>query len=401
MGWSSSSSSSSSKSSVQLKGKQHNSKCSARGGKQLPGTCHKLSAESHAIQFPGALPVKQVIYARYHSNEWRQATVIHCRRRRHNVDEDDFLPLPQSYDYYVHWVKMDRRLDTWLPWEDLHSLDSPLPADDILVLPRDIPCADDDHGGMDEEYLREHEESTKVKTIDSVAIGDHCVQTWYYSPYPKEFQNIDVLHVCEFCLSFFRHAYELSYHSRGCTSKSPPANEIFRDEKNQLSMWEVDGCLCRVYCENLCYLSKLFLDHKTLKHPVNLFLFYVLTEIRETGFHIVGYFSKEKYSKNNLSCICILPQHQRKGYGKFLINFSYALSRRERKRGTPERPLSDLGKASYVAYWTRTLVESLTATSEMATTSVEELADATFLDPNDINSTLQTLGVIQRHVTAH
>lgn len=44
------------------------------------------------------------------------------------------------------------------------------------------------------------------------------------------------------------------------------------------------------------------------RHPVNLFLFYVMTEIDEKGYHITGYFSKEKYSKNNVSCILTLPQ---------------------------------------------------------------------------------------------
>jgi histone acetyltransferase MYST1 len=29
-------------------------------------------------------------------------------------------------------------------------------------------------------------------------------------------------------------------------------------------MFEVDGAKKKIYCQNLCYLAKLFLDHKTL-----------------------------------------------------------------------------------------------------------------------------------------
>jgi hypothetical protein len=38
-----------------------------------------------------------------------------------------------------------------------------------------------------------------------------------------------------------------------------------------------------VYCQNLCLLSKLFLDHKTLYYDVDPFLFYVLCEMDDTG----------------------------------------------------------------------------------------------------------------------
>ena len=48
----------------------------------------------------------------------------------------------------------------------------------------------------------------------------------------------------------------------------------------------------QVYCQNLCLLAKLFLDHKTLYFDVEPFLFYVMTENDHSGCHIVGYFSK-------------------------------------------------------------------------------------------------------------
>ena len=54
-----------------------------------------------------------------------------------------------------------------------------------------------------------------------------------------------------------------------------------------------DGVLVRErkekqYCQNLCYLAKLFLDHKTLYYDVDLFLFYVLCECDSRGAHVVG-----------------------------------------------------------------------------------------------------------------
>lgn len=89
-------------------------------------------------------------------------------------------------------------------------------------------------------------------------------------------------------------------------------------------MFEVDGKDHKLYCQCLCLLAKLFLDHKTLYFDVLPFVFYILTEVDKFGCHVVGYFSKEKDSTecNNLACILTLPPYQRKGYGKFLISFS-------------------------------------------------------------------------------
>ena len=78
---------------------------------------------------------------------------------------------------------------------------------------------------------------------------------------------------------------------------------LFSNEKrfnilfsSKRTVFEVDGFEQRIYCQNLCYIAKLFLDHKTLYFDVDPFLFYVLCEVDERGFHPVGYYSKEKYS---------------------------------------------------------------------------------------------------------
>lgn len=102
----------------------------------------------------------------------------------------------------------------------------------------------------------------------------------------------------------------------------------------------------------------MFLDHKNVYNTIEGFLFYILCEVKEDGYHFVGYFSKEKNftSPNNLSCILVMPFCQRGGYGKLLIEMSYALSMIEDKPGGPERPLSDLGHRTYVSFWTRRIV---------------------------------------------
>lgn len=69
-------------------------------------------------------------------------------------------------------------------------------------------------------------------------------------------------------------------------------------------MYEVDGKTNKVYCQNLCLLSKLFLDHKTLYYDVDPFLFYVLCEVDDGGAHIVGYFSKEKVGVHFYDMVC-------------------------------------------------------------------------------------------------
>uniref|UniRef100_H2UAS2 histone acetyltransferase n=1 Tax=Takifugu rubripes TaxID=31033 RepID=H2UAS2_TAKRU len=228
-----------------------------------------------------------------------------------------------------------------------------------------------------------------------IEFGKYEIQTWYSSPYPPEYSRLQKLYLCEFCLKYMRSKNILQRHTKKCGWFHPPANEIYR--KDNLSVFEVDGNVSKLFCQNLCLLAKLFLDHKTLYYDVEPFLFYILTKNDEKGCHLVGYFSKEKLcqQKYNVSCIMIMPQYQRQGFGRFLIDFSYLLTRQEGQAGSPEKPLSDLGRLSYLAYWKSVILEYLYKHPDKHI-SVKGISRATGMCPHDIASTLQQLGMIDR-----
>lgn len=111
-----------------------------------------------------------------------------------------------------------------------------------------------------------HGEISRVKNLNRIQIGGHEVEAWYFSAYPKEYAHIPVLYICEMCLSFFPSPMMLSRHRVKCTLHHPPGNEIYRHE--DISFYEIDGRRQKTWCRNLCLLSKMFLDHKTLYYDV-------------------------------------------------------------------------------------------------------------------------------------
>ncbi len=164
----------------------------------------------------------------------------------------------KDYDYYVHYVAFDRRLDKWEKAEKVHvqmtkvlfrdgfNIGWKLPA--TYIRDRDKAWRDynyNDECEFKEEHLRAHQESTKVRNFEYIVIGKYRVQTWYFSPIPLEIQmaKSDTLWFCDFCLNYFAFEKEYNHHMQKCTVRHPPGNEIYRSKEHNcvVSVFEVDG----------------------------------------------------------------------------------------------------------------------------------------------------------------
>jgi histone acetyltransferase MYST1 len=309
--------------------------------------------------------------------------------------------------YYVHYAGIDRRFDEWAEQDRIElstaTVDPPVELEEGPLLAR---------GALDRRFSeilqrsekhmqyhpKEYEQSlvTKMKTVDSVRYGAYDIDCWYFSPYPVHPEHSGRhLFVCEYCMKYLITPSALERHYAQCRYRHPPGDEIYRDPSRGISVFEVVGRNDRLYCQNLCLFAKLFLDHKTMHYDVQHFLFYILCELEPggLGFRMVGYFSKEKVDHYNLACLLIVPPYQRNGYGRFLIELSYELSRKEGRPGTPERPLSDLGRVSYFSYWKECLLGELVGREGQVCT-IRSLSLATAIRPDDVLHTLHALNCI-------
>ncbi|KAJ9444724.1 hypothetical protein DIPPA_62658 [Diplonema papillatum] len=231
--------------------------------------------------------------------------------------------------------------------------------------------------------------------------------------------------------------------------RGPPGTCLYEDDS--WALWEIDGgegseynnevagntvnldvtqhriieCATReLYCQNMSLLSKMFLDHKHECFTTSNFVFFVLTEkyhredqqvtnrafdsntlrpaVGGIDYLFRGYFSREKGQRdNNLSCVMVLPPWQRLGLGKMLIHFSYLLSGREARKkkgigaGSPERPLSDLGKLVYLQYWKSRVVEFLKAWKAAgAHGTIHDIIAKTHIEKRDVLKALRSLDLL-------
>ncbi|KAI9137841.1 acyl-CoA N-acyltransferase [Paraphysoderma sedebokerense] len=337
------------------------------------------------------------------NNEISRAKIIEKRISSGTKDE---------FEYYVHYENCDKRLDEWIVADRIIQSASMASTTDFdnkfgrrqktsaveetpPILKDDSPVPQILPSTTHTEQSTPEDEVTP-RNIEVIEFGTYEIPTWYYSPYPEEVRNEKKLYICEFCLKYMKSPDTYARHKISCKEKSPPGTKIYHCGEHKI--FEIDGKVSKLYCQNICLLAKLFLDHKTIYYDVETFMFYVLTESDQflpDVDHFVGFFSKEKFSLDNfnLACIMTLPCFQKKGYGRMMIEFSYELSKLEKKIGHPERPLSDLGLLSYKSYWASVLV-SYFQTHEGGYT-IADISQETSIRPEDIVSTLHAMGFLK------
>ncbi|CAN9432344.1 unnamed protein product [Alternaria alternata] len=254
-----------------------------------------------------------------------------------------------------------------------------------------------------------------------VVFGSLLIQPWYPSFYPEELvgRRVERLYVCQWCFKYSRELLGFIGHLKACPLRNTPPPGVNVYTKDNYSLYEIDGEKHKLYAQNLSLFAKLFLDTKSVFYDVTTFLYYLLVahsptpEIPNTGFgddadasrvggqgqgQVVGFFSKEKMSwdNNNLACILVFPPWQKQGLGQILMGASYEMSRREDRLGGPEKPLSDLGRIAYIHYWSQTLARTILTCPSKKIVTVQDLREKTYIVPEDIIATLQTMDVLEQ-----
>lgn len=205
---------------------------------------------------------------------------------------------------------------------------------------------------------------------------------------------------------------------------------------------KVDGSRHQVYAQCLSLFAKLFLDSKSIFFSVESFDYYLLTisvanirvldvlakncpkrddhhkvdasgtdpglmstiesESALSAQRVIGFFSKEKVSWDNynLACITVFPPFQKRGLGRLLISYSYYLSKKARLLGTPERPLSEHGAASYLSYWCSVIADYILERrtdfgQEPSRVSIQDISHDTYIWQPDVLQALQAMGALE------
>ncbi|KFX97057.1 hypothetical protein V495_03461 [Pseudogymnoascus sp. VKM F-4514 (FW-929)] len=258
---------------------------------------------------------------------------------------------------------------------------------------------------------------TLERNVDNVVLGDILFRAWYPSRHVKEIVGREVveekemlerLYVCKHCFKYSKELMGWVGHGKACERRrggaAPmvPGRKIYSHGDSGWSVWEVDGEVDSLYCQNLCLFAKLFLDNKSVFFDVTGFIYLLLVHTNHTTGEeqVIGFFSKEKMSwdNNNLACILVFPPWQHKGLGSLLIAVSYEISRREKIIGGPEKPISDLGKMSYIKYWSGEVARYLLDVGDMEkkktkAVTLDEISAGTWICVEDCLAALKHMNI--------
>ena len=199
-----------------------------------------------------------------------------------------------------------------------------------------------------------------------------------------------IIHACPYCFAYSPSVESYTAHLKHHRSrqKEDPqwcpvpesAEKVY--EWGGYAVYKIDGEKEKLYCQQLSLFGKLFLEQKSVFFDTSGFWYHVLAftppldeptltgaprkkphpgRADELGLttQVLGFFSKEKLSwdQNNLACILVFPPFQHRQLGKLLMAVSYKLSGWEWLGeencaiGGPEKPLSVMGRKSYLRFW--------------------------------------------------
>jgi len=226
---------------------------------------------------------------------------------------------------------------------------------------------------------------------------------------------VSELYVCNRCFGYAKVLVDWVKHCR-CCEKEVPGRRIYVHSEDgavgeggdgRWSVWEVDGAVETLFCQNLSLFAKLFLDNKSVFFDVSGFNYFLLVHSSPTTPHtsqIIGFFSKEKMSwdNNNLACILVFPPWQRKGLGALLMGVSYSIARREGILGGPEKPISDLGKKGYKRFWGAEIARWLLECKESdrkkgrGYVDVAVVSQGTWILPEDCLCVMREMNIVER-----
>ncbi|KAK5075210.1 SAS complex subunit [Lithohypha guttulata] len=231
------------------------------------------------------------------------------------------------------------------------------------------------------------------RNIDKVVLGTLLFDTWYFSPYPESVLFGHDHHSSKASLNGDArnghlektivppcHVQDLEANPETWWPVPKTALKVY--DWDGYTVWDVDGEQEKLYCQNLSLYAKLFLEQKSVFFDTSGFHYFVLTYTppsntassglnknrvrgrRSSGSatdlglktQVMGFFSKENLSwdANNLACILVFPPFQHRNLGQLLMAVSYKLSGWEWEDsiiGGPEKPLSLLGRKSYLRFW--------------------------------------------------